>query len=206
MSGRELDPDGTDSYHPQHPWEQVGHELYIDPTNRTAQNWPPVSDATPAGTHEAGVWSRLPGSEAAKWREHSTILNRIGWRISQALGRVSEDAESVIGDPERDLEELINRLNGNSAPGDDGPADPAIMLQRNGANLETGMIRARRMLNAMRRNDRKEIEESWNGLVRDHIRMLDTDALEQLAMNGLTTAVHLQDQVTTLQARLGRKR
>lgn len=59
MSGRELDPDGTDSYHPEHPWEQVGHELYVSPRDRTRLNWPPVP-AKPAGPYEARQWKRLP--------------------------------------------------------------------------------------------------------------------------------------------------
>lgn len=59
MSGRELDPDGTDSYHPEHPWEQVGHPLYLAPSERTSLNWPP-EPAYPAGPHEAKQWSRLP--------------------------------------------------------------------------------------------------------------------------------------------------
>ena len=69
MSGRELDPDGTDSYHPEHPWEQVGHPLYIQPDQRTRANWPPVP-ATPAGPHEARLWTRLPkkAPKPLKWR------------------------------------------------------------------------------------------------------------------------------------------
>ena len=59
MSGRELDPDGTDSYHPQHPWEQVGHPLYLPPGQRTRLNWPP-EPARPAGPHEARTWDQLP--------------------------------------------------------------------------------------------------------------------------------------------------
>jgi hypothetical protein len=59
MSGRELDPDGTDSYHPQHPWEQVGHPLYLPPDLRTLVNWPPER-ARPAGWYEASVWDQLP--------------------------------------------------------------------------------------------------------------------------------------------------
>jgi len=61
MSGRELDPDGTDSYHPQHPWEQTAHPQYLQPSDRTRLNWPPVP-ATPAGPHEARQWETLPGS------------------------------------------------------------------------------------------------------------------------------------------------
>lgn len=57
MSGRELDPDGTDSYHPQHPWEQVGHPLYLAPHERTSLNWPPVP-AYPMGPHGAKQWDR----------------------------------------------------------------------------------------------------------------------------------------------------
>lgn len=59
MSGRELDPDGTDSYHPEHPWEQSGHELYIAPSQRAKTNWPPES-TFPAGPNEAKQWSSLP--------------------------------------------------------------------------------------------------------------------------------------------------
>lgn len=59
MSGRELDPDGTDSYHPEHPWEQAGHALYLAPDQRTQFNWPPVA-AHPAGAHEAEQWRTLP--------------------------------------------------------------------------------------------------------------------------------------------------
>lgn len=59
MSGRELDPDGTDSYHPEHPWEQAGDPLYLPPDRRTRANWPPVP-AEPAGPTEAATWSRLP--------------------------------------------------------------------------------------------------------------------------------------------------
>jgi hypothetical protein len=59
MSGTELDPDGTDSYHPEHPWEQVGHPLYLYPWDRTKQNWPPVL-AQAAGPHEAKQWDSLP--------------------------------------------------------------------------------------------------------------------------------------------------
>jgi len=68
MSGRELDPDGTDSYHPQHPWEQVGHPLYLHPGQRTRLNWPP-EPARPAGPHEARTWDQLPdsGKPAPAW-------------------------------------------------------------------------------------------------------------------------------------------
>ncbi|MDQ1206193.1 hypothetical protein QE377_002552 [Microbacterium sp. SORGH_AS 862] len=69
MSGRELDPDGTDSYHPEHPWESVGHPLYLPPSQRTRLNWPP-EPAYPAGPHEAKLWDRLPVRVAAEpaWR------------------------------------------------------------------------------------------------------------------------------------------
>ena len=59
MSGRELDPDGTDSYHPDHPWEQTAHPLYLPPGRRTKANWPPER-VYPAGPHEAVVWANLP--------------------------------------------------------------------------------------------------------------------------------------------------
>ena len=60
MSGRELDPDGTDSYHPHHPWEQTSHALYVVPGKRTRASWPPVRDASPSGPTEALAWKRLP--------------------------------------------------------------------------------------------------------------------------------------------------
>lgn len=59
MSGRESDPDGADSYHPDHPWEQVGHPLYIEPGQRTSLNWPPAP-AYPASPREAKQWDALP--------------------------------------------------------------------------------------------------------------------------------------------------
>lgn len=70
MSGRELDPDGTDSYHPHHPWEQVGHELYLPPSERTRNNWPPVP-AEPTGPHEAKQWRKLPkhGPQPPAWKQ-----------------------------------------------------------------------------------------------------------------------------------------
>jgi hypothetical protein len=59
MSGRELDPDGTDSYHPDHPWEQVGHPLYRHPDERAQINWPP-QPARPVGPHEESIWKSMP--------------------------------------------------------------------------------------------------------------------------------------------------
>jgi hypothetical protein len=59
MSGRELDPDGTDSYHPEHPWEQTAHLLYLPPARRTRDNWPPVA-ARPVGPYERDQWKSLP--------------------------------------------------------------------------------------------------------------------------------------------------
>lgn len=59
MSLRDLDPDGTNSYHPEHPWEQVGHWLYITPEMRAKINWPP-EPTYPHGPHEAKQWDGLP--------------------------------------------------------------------------------------------------------------------------------------------------
>jgi hypothetical protein len=59
VSGRELDADGTDAYHPQHPWEQAGHPLYLPPEQRAKTNWPP-EPARPSGPAEASRWSALP--------------------------------------------------------------------------------------------------------------------------------------------------
>lgn len=59
MSGTELDTDGTDSYHPEHPWEQVGHALYIAPELRAKDNWPPER-TYPVGPAEAIRWANLP--------------------------------------------------------------------------------------------------------------------------------------------------
>lgn len=67
MSGRELDEDGTDSYHPEHPWEQCGHALYLPPEQRTRRNWPPVA-AEPHGPAERQRWARLP------WRRTRALL------------------------------------------------------------------------------------------------------------------------------------
>ncbi len=67
MSGTELDPDGTDSYHPQHPFEQSAHSLYLPPSLRTRSNWPPVP-AKPAGAHEEAAWKGLP----RKPKQHRT--------------------------------------------------------------------------------------------------------------------------------------
>jgi hypothetical protein len=59
MSGYEASPDGTDAYHPEHPWEQVGHHLYVYPWNRTKANWPP-SAARAVGPSEREEWEALP--------------------------------------------------------------------------------------------------------------------------------------------------
>lgn len=59
MSGRELDRDGTDSFHPEHPWEQSGHPKYLTPARRSKQNWPPAP-AFPTGVAEALAWASLP--------------------------------------------------------------------------------------------------------------------------------------------------
>lgn len=38
---------------------------------------------------------------------HSQLLNQLGWRMAQALGRVSEGATSIEDDPVEMLEALI---------------------------------------------------------------------------------------------------
>jgi hypothetical protein len=75
VSGRELDPDGTDSYHPEHPWEQSGHPLYLHPGQRTRDNWPPET-AAPAGKHEAKQWDKLPktAKKVAQFRVYGQRL------------------------------------------------------------------------------------------------------------------------------------
>jgi hypothetical protein len=73
VSGRELDADGTDGYHPQHPWESVGHPLYIAPDYRGRDNWPPV-EATPAGPAELARWKHLP--KHAKTPRHMPTFAR----------------------------------------------------------------------------------------------------------------------------------
>ena len=88
MSGRELDPDGTDSYHPEHPWEQVGHRLYLPPQQRTKLNWPPER-TFPHGPHEARVWDRLPVRivrEPSWRREYGADLNPPRCGLLCALG------------------------------------------------------------------------------------------------------------------------
>lgn len=59
MSGVDLDSDGTDSYHPEHPWEQSTHRLYLPPAWRSKENWPPVN-TQPAGPSERSEWESLP--------------------------------------------------------------------------------------------------------------------------------------------------
>lgn len=59
MSGTELDSDGTNSFHSEHPWEQVGHPLYLPPERRSKGNWPPER-AFPVGPAEAIRWNNLP--------------------------------------------------------------------------------------------------------------------------------------------------
>jgi hypothetical protein len=87
MSGRELDSDGTDSYHPQHPWEQVGHPLYLYPKQRTLDNWPPEA-ALPAGPAEAAAWRALPEvaaepEMAAEWHNRGNCGPSCdGWTVS----------------------------------------------------------------------------------------------------------------------------
>lgn len=77
MSGTELDPDGTDSYHPDHPWEQTTHPMYVTPSARTMGNWPPV-DAEPAGPHEAAVWAALPSIADMVPGAHAYVDGRFG--------------------------------------------------------------------------------------------------------------------------------
>lgn len=76
MSGRELDPDGTDSYHPQHPWEQTGHPLYVAPDQRAKSNWPP-EPAYPQSPHEAMQWDQLPAHPP---KLHGTWYRQYGRR------------------------------------------------------------------------------------------------------------------------------
>lgn len=93
MSGREFDPDGTDSYHPDHPWEQTGHRLYIEPSQRTSLNWPP-EPAYPHGPHEAKQWDSLPVRIAPEpaWRRqygyaHPVAADTWWRRLLTRLGR-----------------------------------------------------------------------------------------------------------------------
>ena len=58
MSGRELDENGDETYHPDRPWEQAGHPDYVEHRARTKANWPPslaaeVHAATTAAINEA---------------------------------------------------------------------------------------------------------------------------------------------------------
>jgi len=78
MSGLEFDPDGTNSFHAEHPWEQVGHPLYIYPDQRTRSNWPPEA-AYPHGPHEASQWDALPEKipEGPKWRKLYGVSNPV---------------------------------------------------------------------------------------------------------------------------------
>lgn len=76
MSGREHDTDGTDSYHAEHPWEQVGHPLYLPPGSRAKSNWPP-EPAFPAGPLEALHWEGLPDQPS---KLHGTWYREYGRR------------------------------------------------------------------------------------------------------------------------------
>lgn len=88
MSGTELDPDGTDSYHPEHPWEQTQHPLYLPPDRRTRSNWPPVV-ARPAGTYERDQWKSLP--------ERAAPGVELGWFGPGHSYPADESADSEIG-------------------------------------------------------------------------------------------------------------
>ena len=106
MSGRELDPDGTDSFHPEHPWEQVTHPLWIAPDRRTSLNWPP-EPAYPAGPHEAKLWDRLPVrvTPTPEWRRlygyahpkgRTPILCKLGIHRSDYSGSPHTHAPRAI--------------------------------------------------------------------------------------------------------------
>ncbi|HEY6021023.1 MAG TPA: hypothetical protein VIY48_14295 [Candidatus Paceibacterota bacterium] len=48
-------------------------------------------------------------SDEEKWLKHSQLLNQLGWRMAQALGRVPEGATGIEGDPVEMLEALIDQ-------------------------------------------------------------------------------------------------
>lgn len=46
-------------------------------------------------------------AEIDRLRSHSELANRMGWRILEALGRVTGELERATGNPLLDLETLI---------------------------------------------------------------------------------------------------
>ena len=46
-------------------------------------------------------------AERDKYKAHSTTLNEIGWLVSEALGRVTEGVDGVMGNPKADVQKLI---------------------------------------------------------------------------------------------------
>lgn len=113
MSGTELDPDGTDSFHPNHPWEQTTHPMYVPPSARTTGNWPPV-DVEPAGSHEAAVWAALPtGPTVAEptvqvpmslIEGHAAFLDAAGYTAT------AERMRALLSQPNPTSEPLDDRL------------------------------------------------------------------------------------------------
>lgn len=49
-------------------------------------------------------------TNAARWREHSIVLNRAAWRIAEALGDIEPDAEIHESDVDADLDRLLGRI------------------------------------------------------------------------------------------------
>lgn len=73
-------------------------------------------------------------------------------------------------------------------------ADPAAGLERNRANLETGLGHANRIVDAIRNLNQVAARDAGNDLVTGFIKTLDPDAVEQLLVNALTAAAQLQQQ------------
>lgn len=80
------------------------------------------------------------------------------------------------------------------------------MLERNRRNLEAALVKARRVVNAINRNDREAARQATESLVFDLIRTLDDDAREQLLTNALFTAVQFQDQLNAVRAFAGTRK
>lgn len=85
--------EAPDCYRLDHPWEQTGHRLYIEPSQRTSLNWPP-EPAYPHGPHEAKQWDSLPVRIAPEpaWRRqygyaHPVAADTWWRRLLTRLGR-----------------------------------------------------------------------------------------------------------------------
>ena len=48
--------------------------------------------------------------ECERWRRHSILLNKVAWRIHEAMGVVPEGSDSYRADIEADLDEVCRLI------------------------------------------------------------------------------------------------